>query len=492
MKTKLPFSLAKPAMTSLLSVLAFLIISCTAPPSQNATDEATKAGANASELSQDWRENYAYAVGLQAVIYGFPAVKNLNMRYSMVEKPIGVTDTPINQWFHVRRAADPSDTINGSVSDDFLYSVAWFDVRSEPLVVSVPETGERYFGTQFMEWYSDIFAYLGTRATGGEAVTYLLVDQEWEAEIPEGIDGIIRAPTPTGAIIQRVGFLGERHNLAAVHEIQDASDIRPLSKWLANDTSPSTERNVVDPALAGSPLAFYVSLNRAMTENPPPEKDQAIIALLQSVGLGPDQSDDLASFDPGTRKGLERALRDGMALLSQVSIAGGDTKIVNRWAYNQMSWGRTGETFDFLTRSGTQSFSGFLEHQIEEVVKLRAHFDENGDVLDGRLGRYILHFPADKIPQAKAFWSVTAYDANYNLFANPSERYSFGSLDKSLKYDEQGGVTFYIQAETPPLEYRSNWLPVPKAPFNLFLRAYLPDDTLIQQTYEPPAVVRVD
>ena len=157
-----------------------------------------------------------------------------------------------------------------------------------------------------------------------------------------------------------------------------------------------------------------------------------------------------------------------------------------------MSWGRTGETFDFLTRSGTQSFSGFLEHQIEEVVKLRAHFDENGDVLDGRLGRYILHFPADKIPQAKAFWSVTAYDADYNLFANPSERYSFGSLDKSLKYDEQGGVTFYIQAETPPLEYRSNWLPVPKAPFNLFLRAYLPDDTLIQQTYEPSAVVRVD
>lgn len=445
----------------------------------------------AETLSPDWRENYAYAVGLQAVIYGFPAVKNLNMRYSMVEKPIGVTDTPTNQWFHVRRPADPTDTINGSVSNDFLYSVAWFDVSMEPLVISVPDSGDRYFGTQFMEWYSDIFAYLGTRATVGKAGSYMLVHQDWKGETPTGIDGVLRAPTPTGAIIQRIGFLGDRHNLAAVHDMQDESDMLPLSKWLAGDRSPSTDRDVVNPAAPDSPLAFYVNLNRAMTENPPPAKDQAIISLLRSVGLGPGESDDLSQLDAGTRRGLERALKDGMALISQVSISGGETKIVNRWAYNQMTWGRTGETDDFLTRSATQSYSGFLEHQVEEVVKLRAHFDGDGNPLDGSTGRYVLYFAADEIPEAKAFWSVTAYNSDYNLFANPQERYSFGSLDKSLKYDEDGGVTFYIQAEPPAEEFASNWLPVPKAPFNLFLRAYLPGEDLIRQDYVPPAVTRV-
>lgn len=174
----------------------------------------------------------------------------------MVENPVGVTDTPLNQWFHVRRPADPTDTINGSVSEDFLYSVGWFDLREEPVVVSVPESGERYLGTQFMEWYSDIFAYLGTRATGGKAGSYLLVGPGWQGEAPDGIAGVIHAPTPTGAIIQRIGFLGDRANIDAVHKLQDASDLRPLSNWRAQDNSFSNDRDVTDPAAAGSPLAF--------------------------------------------------------------------------------------------------------------------------------------------------------------------------------------------------------------------------------------------
>lgn len=451
----------------------------------------SEAQATAAATADDWRENYAYAVGLQAVIYGYPAVKGLNMRYAMVENVTSVIDTPVNALFHNRRAGDPTDANHSSVASDFLYSVAWFDVRNEQLVVTVPDSGDRYYSVQFMEFYSDIFAYLGTRATGGKAGSYLLVSADWEGETPEGIAGVIRAPTPTGAILVRVGFRDDRTNLEPAHQLQDASSVRSLSKWLADDPSPATDRDVVDPAAPGSPLGFYVSLNRAMTENPPPPKDRAIVSLLRSVGLGPGQNDDLSGLDAGTRRGLERAFNDGMALLSQTSIAGGETKVVNHWAYNQMTWGRTGETDDFLTRSATQSFSGFLEHQIEEVVKLRAHFDADGEVLDGGSGNYVLHFTPDQIPQAEAFWSVTVYNSEYNLFANPLERYSIGNLDKGLKYDKDGGVTFYIQANAPAERHKSNWLPVPEAPFNLFLRAYLPDESLIQQDYVPPAVHKV-
>lgn len=453
--------------------------------------QATESQALPSGMSDDWRENYAYAVGLQAVIYGYPAVKNLNTRFAMVERPVGVTDTPINQWFHVRRAADPTDATHGSVSNDFLYSVGWYDVRLEPVVVTVPESGDRYLGVQFMEWYSDIFAYLGTRATGGKAGSYLLVDADWQGESPSGIAGVIRAPTPTGAIIQRVGFLGDRTKVDAVHGVQDASDLRPLSKWLANDRSPLANRDVIDPAAPGTPLAFFINLNRAMTENPPPAKDRAMLSLLRSVGLGPGQSDDLSNLDPGTRKGLERALADGLKLISQVAISGGDTKIVNNWAYNPATWGRTGESDDFITRASTQSFAGLLEHWIEEVVKLRAHHDADGALLDGTAGRYRLHFTASQIPQAKAFWSVTVYNSSYDLFANPLNRYGFGSLDQGLEYDANGGVTFYIQADAPEPQLRSNWLPVPKGHFSLFLRAYLPGDRLITQDYVPPAVQKV-
>ena len=447
---------------------------------------------SAEAASADWRENYAYAVGLQAVIYGFPAVKALNMRYGMVEKPVGVTDVPVNQLFHIRRAADSTDTNNSSSATDFLYSVSWYDVRREPVVISMPESGDRYYSVQFMEWYSDIFAYAGTRATGGKAGSYMLVDSNWKGDTPAGIAGVIRAPTPTGAVLIRVGFRDDRSKLAPVHAMQDASDMRPVSKWLARDLSPSTQRDVIDPAAPGSPLAFYVNLNRAMTENPPPAKDSAIVSLLRSVGLGPGQSDDLSRLDAGTRKGLQRALKDGMALITQTAISGGNVKTVNHWAYNPVSWGRTGESDDYLIRSATQSFSGFLEHHIEEVVKLRAHHDGDGNILDGSTGRYVLRFTKDQIPQAKAFWSVTVYTAEYNLFPNPTGRHSFGNVDRDLKYDKDGGVTFYLQADAPAKKLMSNWLPVPNAPFNLFLRAYLPEQDLIDQSYVPPPVDKVE
>jgi hypothetical protein len=212
---------------------------------------------------------------------------------------------------------------------------------------------------------------------------------------------------------------------------------------------------------------------------------------LRSVGLGPGQSDDLSTLAPGTRRGLERALSDGLKLISQVAMSGGETKIVNNWAYNPVTWGRTAESDDFLTRASTQSFAGFLEHQIEEVVKLRAHHDADGELLDGSTGRYRLHFAASQIPQAKAFWSVTVYNSTYDLFANPLNRYSFGSLDPELEYDADGGVTFYIQADAPAPQLRSNWLPVPQGHFSLFLRAYLPDERLITQDYVPPSVQKV-
>ncbi len=440
--------------------------------------------------AKDWRENYAYTAGLQAVIYGYPAVKALGMRYAMVEKPAGTINVPVNQLFHLRRAADATDANNSSPATDFLYSVSWYDVRREPIIITIPESGDRYYSVQFMEYYSDIFAYAGTRATGGKAGRFLLADANWKGEAPAGITRVIRAPTPTGAVLIRVGFRDDRSKLAPVYALQDATDLRPVSKWLAGDMSPSVQRDVTDPAPPASPLAFYVSLNRAMSENPPPEKDRAILSLLRSVGIGPGQSDDLSQLDAGTRKGLERAHKDGMALLSQTAIAGGNVKIVNQWAYNPVSWGRTGASDEFLIRSATQSFSGFLEHHIEEVVKLRAHHDIKGAPLDGSKASYVLHFGPDQIPQAKAFWSVTVYNAQYNLFANPAGRYSYGSVDKDLKYNRDGGVTFYLQADAPAKNKTVNWLPVPKAPFNLFLRAYLPGNDLIQQSYVPPAVIR--
>lgn len=439
--------------------------------------------------SADWRETYAYNVGMQAVIYGYPIVKNTTVRYHMVEKPNGQVDVPLNTWFHSRRAQDHRDKLHSSVTADLLYSAAWFDVSKEPLVLTVPDSPKLYYSIQMMEMFSDIFAYVGTRATGGKAGKHLLVGPQWAGETPVGVDTIIRAPQDRGMLILRAGF-ADRTALQATHNLQDQVDIAPLSKWQSGDASLETARDVVDPATPPSALPFFATMNRAMSETPPPAKDAAFVSMMKSVGLGPGQPSDFSGMDAATQKGLQRAMIDGLAFLKQVSIAGGNSKTANHWVYGQKNWGRTALDNDVLTRSANQSYSGMQEHWVEEVTKLRAHHDGDGDLLDGTHARYTLRFASDQLPKAKSFWSVTVYDEQYDLVENPIARFSLGSVDKAMRFGKDGSLTLYLQTEPPAKRDTANWLPIPKGKFNLFLRAYLPAQDLIDQNYVPPPVVK--
>jgi hypothetical protein len=179
-------------------------------------------------------------------------------------------------------------------------------------------------------------------------------------------------------------------------------------------------------------------------------------------------------------------------MLEQVVKSGGNAKVVNHWAWGQMNWGRTHETHDFLTRAATQSLSGMQEHHIEEVVKLRAHHDGEGQLLNGSVNHYQIHFSKDQIPKAKAFWSITLYDEKYDLAANALDRYSRGSPDTDLQYNADGSLDLWLQSEAPDASKLTNWLPTPKGPFNLFLRTYLPDQAMMDQTWTPPPVQRVN
>lgn len=78
--------------------------------------------------------------------------------------------------------------------------------------------------------------------------------------------------------------------------------------------------------------------------------------------------------------------------------------------------------------------------------------------------------------------------AGYDLAANPIGRYSRGSLDAEMGRDKDGGLSLYLSAEPPARARQGNWLPVPRGPFNLFLRAYPPGAALQRRDHVPPAV----
>ena len=65
--------------------------------------------------------------------------------------------------------------------------------------------------------------------------------------------------------------------------------------------------------------------------------------------------------------------------------------------------------------------------------------------------RYILRFAPGRLPPVNAFWSLTMYELPTSLLvANPINRYLINSpMLPALKKDADGGLTLYIQNESP-------------------------------------------
>lgn len=442
---------------------------------------------SSSIATTDWRETWAYLVGMQAYAYGFPAIYATKLRFGMVRQPQGVINMPLNTLFHMTRLPDHNEQYGGSPYRDGTYSLAWLDLRHEPVVIHAPDSGQRYVSIQLAQFYSDIFGYAGPSVNGGKAQTALVVGPDWAGETPEGISLVLRSPTPSAFLVARVSSPGD-DDLPAARALQQACWVKPLSAWRAGTATPEV-REVMVPAAPTAPLADFRTMNAAMRENPPPARDQALMLQFAQVGLGPLAAVPLDELDAATQRGLARALADGPKLLARVAEAGGHTKVVNGWFYGDKHWGRMAEAGDFLGRASPQSFSGIIEHWIEQSTKLRTFIDADGQALSGE-HRYTLRFNKDEIPAAHAFWSITLYDERFNMVDNPIKRYGVNSLRQDLQFGADGSLEVLLQHEAPEPGRLSNWLPTPKGKFNLFLRTYLPGQAVVEQSYAPPPVRR--
>jgi hypothetical protein len=84
------------------------------------------------------------------------------------------------------------------------------------------------------------------------------------------------------------------------------------------------------------------------------------------------------------------------------------------------------------------------------------------------------------------------YDGNGFLVDNPINRYSIGSQGKGYVLNQDGSLSIYIQSSAPTADKVSNWLPAPKGSFNLTLRLFIPQDSVLKGMWTTPAVVKVN
>jgi hypothetical protein len=445
-----------------------------------------------AEPALDWREEYAYTLGIQAYVFGFPWVYLPLIRWLWVtqqKNPERVPYAPLNRFWHSRELTDASYRDGGSPNNDTLYSMAWIDLRREPVVLSVPEVCDRYYTMELAGMDSDNFAYVGTRTTGGGAGSYAILGPDWHGELPDGVQPLERARTPFVPLFGRTLVTGP-DDLPAVHALQDAYTLTPLSRW-GQSTEDLPEDRAVPPPFdpQADPLADWRTMNQAMTENPPEARHAPLLRQFAQLGVGPSCT--LDETDEATKRGLARAAVAGRALLHQAGTSGDLGRKVNGWTFPPQVMGRAGVHDDFLTRAAVQCLMGIIANDPEEAVYLNTSTDSDGEPLRGD-HRYQLRFGPGELPEVKAFWSVTMYGMDTNLVDNPVDRYALGDRSPGLIHDADGSLTFHIQAEAPDPSREPNWLPTPAGqPFYLVLRTYLPAAGIVEQTWAPPALQRV-
>jgi len=438
-----------------------------------------------------WEEEYAYSLGVQAYVFAFPWYYNQLLRWRWVTQPPPNDRTPsmpMSSFWHAQYLADASYRDGGSPNNDTLYSVAWVDVGREPVILSVPAIENRYYSFCLTGYDADNFAYVGTRATGTRAGNYAIVGPNWKGTLPEGVRALTTAPTRVVFVLGRTMVKGPG-DLEAVHHLQSQYKLTPLSRWGKADDTPSDERNVWGPyAAKDDPLADWKTINRAMTEIPPPPGNETLLELFARIGVGPGQ--DLGKASEATQRGLVRALETGKRVVTGAATFQAGARTVDGWRYPADYLGRDGLHRDFLGRAGPVSLGGIAANEPVEAMYPNTRVDSAGEPLSGA-HRYRLHFAKGGLPPVSAFWSLMAYGADFNLIANQIDRYSLG--DRSgLKSDADGGVTIYIQKDPPGKELESNWLPVGDQDFTLVVRLYLPKPEALSGQWHLPPVRRAD
>ena len=230
---------------------------------------------------------------------------------------------------------------------------------------------------------------------------------------------------------------------------------------------------------------FFGRLADLLTDNPPTEDDKAMVEKLAKIGIVAGKSFDATKLDRAAAKGLERGAAAG-----RDSIFAGakkpQGKMVNGWDM-MMNIGRYGTNYPFRA---VVALVGLGANLPEDAIYPHAKVDSDGKPLSGA-NRYTIHFAKGQLPPVGAFWSITMYNSKQFFVDNPINRYAIGDRDK-LKFNDDGSLTLYFQHESPGKDKESNWLPAPKDSFNLFMRLYWPKPAIIEGTWKPPTVERVN
>lgn len=416
-----------------------------------------------------------FNLGVMAYTWGITPVEMYRWLDLMVLDESHPRRRPFNVFYHDSQLAGPGYKGFDIPNNDTLYSYAWLDLREEPVVVSIGDAHSTYYSLQFIDFYSEVIAYRGSRDDVAGPRSFLLVGPGYRGVIPEGVD-VIESPSSFTLLLARV-LVEKPDAIGQAQAIQQGWQLQPLSWWERSEAYPGHTDDTLPRYSVEDAASYYRMLDTVVALQPPKPKDLPHWQALARIGLGSGQA--LDAQRPRVVKSFEQAFELAPKVLDKTIMEAGK-EAGGGWAYST-KLGRYGG--DYVQRSAVTA-KGFGAHNPDEAVYYLAYFDETGAFLNGD-AHYRIDFPAE--PPVKGFWSLTLYErGSDSLVANPINRYKISPGIKGFSQNDDGSFSVKVGHSGDAEE--GNWLPAPEGAFYLALRLYLPDETVLSGQWLPPPV----